>query len=508
MLNTILGLLLFTGGGGITADPVLYEKYINKEDLSLHLHKIAGDEFEGRETGMPGQKKAAEYLANEFKVDGVAPGNNGTYFQKFKVSIQTPENVSLEFGKTKLEFLKDFYYFPGFDDLDLTTSEIVFAGFGIDDPAYSDFSNTDLSGKVVMILSGEPMVNGKSKITGSTDLSSWTNNWRRKHDALKKRGAKCIIICSQGFSNMPSQVLHQISKPTYKISSVNQEASRIPMFYVSPSIYKEVTGKSLGKTIKELSKSSVNQPFTINSSFKLIMDRPIKTLDSENVLGFIEGTDKKDEIVVITAHYDHLGKDGDKIYYGADDDGSGTVAVLELAEAFAKAKAEGNGPRRSILFMPVAGEEKGLLGSQYYTENPVYPLAKTVTDLNIDMIGRLDKKHAGNPNYIYVIGSDKLSKELHSISEACNSKYSRLELDYTYNDENDPNQFYYRSDHYNFAKNNIPVIFYFNGVHEDYHQPTDTVDKIDFQKMEKITRLVFHTAWAVANAENAPKLDK
>jgi Zn-dependent M28 family amino/carboxypeptidase len=183
------------------------------------------------------------------------------------------------------------------------------------------------------------------------------------------------------------------------------------------------------------------------------------------------------------------------------------VAVMELAQAFAQAKKDGFGPRRSILFMTVTAEEKGLLGSDYYTQNPVFPLQNTVANLNIDMIGRLDRKYQDNPNYVYVIGSDKLSSTLHQISEEANQMHTNLTLDYTYNDPDDPNRFYYRSDHYNFAKNNIPVVFYFNGVHEDYHRPTDTVDKILFPKMETITRLVFHTAWELANREERIVVD-
>ena len=228
---------------------------------------------------------------------------------------------------------------------------------------------------------------------------------------------------------------------------------------------------------------------------------------SENVLGYIEGSDKKDELVIVTAHYDHIGKDGDEIFNGADDDASGTTALLEIAEAFERAKKEGHGPRRSILVMTVAGEEKGLLGSQWYSENPVYPLNQTVADLNIDMIGRQDEKYKDNPDYIYLIGSDKLSSELKKINEENNQKYTQLELDYTYDDPNDPNRYYYRSDHYNFAKNNIPIIFYFNGTHADYHKSTDTVEKINFNKMEKITRLVFHTCWELANRNERIKLD-
>ena len=232
-----------------------------------------------------------------------------------------------------------------------------------------------------------------------------------------------------------------------------------------------------------------------------------KWIKGENVLGYIEGTDLKDELIIITAHYDHLGKHDSLTFNGADDDGSGTVATLEIAEAFMLAKKAGHGPRRSVLIMPVSGEEKGLLGSKYYTDHPIYPLENTVANLNIDMIGRLDDWH-DTANYIYLIGADRLSQELHDISETVNRKHIGLNLDYTFNEEDDPNRYYYRSDHYNFAKNNIPVIFYFNGVHEDYHKATDTVDKIDFEKVETITRLVFLTAWELANRDERIMVDK
>jgi hypothetical protein len=238
-----------------------------------------------------------------------------------------------------------------------------------------------------------------------------------------------------------------------------------------------------------------------------------KVWNGVNVLGQIPGTRASHRYIVITAHYDHVGVDenltGDKIFNGANDDGSGTVAVIEMAEAFAQAKKEGKGPRRSVLFMTVTGEEKGLLGSEYYSENPVFPLANTVANINIDMIGRMDFTYekTKDSNYIYVIGSDKLSSELHQINEAVNEKYTQLKLDYTYNDENDPNRFYYRSDHYNFAKHRIPIIFFFNGVHADYHKPSDEVDKIIFESAEKVTRLAFHTAWELANREARIKVD-
>ena len=230
--------------------------------------------------------------------------------------------------------------------------------------------------------------------------------------------------------------------------------------------------------------------------------------DSENVLAFIKGSDKPDEVIIISAHLDHLGieKDGN-INNGADDNGSGNVALLEMAQAFKKAEEEGFGPKRSILFLHVTAEEIGLQGSRYYTQNPIFPIENTIANLNIDMIGRADKYHEST-DYVYLIGADRLSTELHYISEAINSKFFNLELNYKYNDENENNRYYYRSDHYNFAQKDIPVIFYFNGEHEDYHLPTDTPDKIDYPLLEKRTRLIFATAWQLANQPNRILVDK
>ena len=231
-----------------------------------------------------------------------------------------------------------------------------------------------------------------------------------------------------------------------------------------------------------------------------------KDVKTENVVAIIEGSEYPDEYIILSSHLDHIGIENGIINNGADDDGSGTVAMLEIAEAFQKAVKQGLGPKRSIVFLHVTGEEKGLLGSEYYSKNPLYPLAKTMTDLNIDMIGRLDPKRIDkDPNYIYLIGSDRISQELHDISEAINKKYTQIKLDYTFNDKNDPNRFYERSDHYNFAKNNIPVIFYFNGTHEDYHQPSDTPDKINYEMLEKRAHLIFYTAWELANRKEKIK---
>jgi hypothetical protein len=233
-----------------------------------------------------------------------------------------------------------------------------------------------------------------------------------------------------------------------------------------------------------------------------------KLNDSENIWTFIEGSEKPEEVLVISAHYDHVGMKNGEVFNGADDDGSGTVALLEIAQAFNEAKKQGFGPKRSILFLHVTGEEHGLHGSRFYSENPLFPVKNTIADINIDMIGRRDTLHPNTNNYIYVIGSDRLSSELHTINEEVNAKYTQLELDYKYNDRKDPERIYYRSDHYNFAKKGIPAIFFFNGIHADYHQSSDTPDKIEYDALVKRTQLAFVLAWELANRPERIKVDR
>ncbi|GAA4231488.1 M28 family metallopeptidase [Postechiella marina] len=303
----------------------------------------------------------------------------------------------------------------------------------------------------------------------------------------------------------------------YAKSITKEELKEALYIYASNDFEGRKTGASGQKKAVEFIKkyyvnNNIPSPIANGDYFQKIPEAYFKgraSGDSENVMAYIKGSEKPNEVVIISAHLDHIGvtKDG-LINNGADDDGSGTVALLEMAEAFKLAADKGHGPKRSVLFLHVTGEEIGLFGSKYYVEeNPIFPLKNTVADLNIDMIGRIDDKHKNNSNYLYLIGSDKLSKELHNISEAVNNKYFNINFDYTFNEDDDPNRFYYRSDHYNFAKNNIPVIFYFNGTHDDYHKPTDTPDKIEYDLLEKRTRLIFHTAWELANRDERVKVD-
>lgn len=493
---------------------VLISKYaeeIKADSLSVYLHKLTSDEFEGRETGQKGQQLAATYIAERFKASGIPPySEQNQYFQPIPLILKGKGEADFKINGKSFQFLKDFYFFSNFEDTTLKFDHFEFIGYGIKDSSYDELSEANIKGKAVVMMDGEPKnTNGTYVISKTTKHSVWTSlASKEKLYKLREFEPSCIIVVTDSITNRMSLLSHNIETPRMKIEGTPGRKG-IPTFFVSREMA-DVLFRNSPKSLDALKQDIMMygpRHDNLKANVSIVINRPAKRLFSENVLGYLEGSDLKDQLIVISAHYDHLGKDGKTIYYGADDDGSGTSAVVELARVFAKAKQEGHGPRRSILFLTVAGEEKGLLGSDYYSSHPVYPLSSTVADLNIDMIGRVDEKHASNPDYIYVIGSDKLSTQLHKINEEANSKYTHLLLDYTFNDPGDVNRFYYRSDHYNFAKHSIPIIFYFNGVHADYHKPSDTVDKINFQKMEKISRLVFCTAWDLANRDERITVD-
>lgn len=505
--------LILSASGQKDSVRMKFAETITAAELKTHMMKIAGPEFEGRETGRKGQKLAADYLASQFQSFGIKPYNN-SWFQQFPLNEESFDGVSITINSFPLTFLKDFYCWSSYKNNDIKSNEIVFAGFGISEPekGYDDYAGLDVKGKIVLLLEDEPMDSkGNSFLTGTTELTDWTKKPRKKTDLAEKKGALAVLMVQKNFENDLKYVEHYLTKPRTYLKGSERKYG-FPVMYipttVADNILKVYSKKlTIDKWKAGIRKKKSPNSFTIKCPVDIKIDKKSEQITGENVLAYIPGTDLKDELIVITAHYDHLGKQTDGIYYGADDDGSGTVALIELADAFMNAVKAGKGPRRSILIMPVSGEEKGLLGSEYYASNPVFPLSKTVVDLNIDMIGRVDDAYKGNPDYVYVIGSDKLSKDLKDISEKANAEYTGLKLDYKFDDPNDPNRFYYRSDHYNFAKNNIPVIFYFNGVHEDYHKITDTPDKINYDKIQKITRLVFFTAWELANRNDRIKLN-
>ncbi|MEP0367831.1 MAG: M28 family peptidase [Cyclobacteriaceae bacterium] len=460
---------------------IKYAETITQKDLKTHLSILASDSLEGRETGMKGQKMAAAYIANYYESIGleapVETTEGKSYMQSFDLQMGTYSQVYLQKGDERKENFADFLYYSSNETYGEEYIEVVFAGYG--DSA--TLAGLDIEGKFVAFVNKE-----------------WSN-FRNNLAAMKKAKAKgyFLILEDQFRFDFVMKRYGGYQKGGKMKFEFDQKGSKILL------VGSEMTEWIFDKPFNELKNSGVGT----SAEILINADMLIKSVSSENVMGFLRGSKYPEEVLVISAHYDHIGIIDGEINNGADDDGSGTSTVLELAEAFATAAKNGYRPKRSILFLTVSGEEKGLLGSEYYTENPIFPLKNTVTNLNIDMIGRVDDKHLKNPDYIYLIGSDKLSTELHELSEVANQTYTNLELDYTYNADDDPNRYYYRSDHYNFAKKGIPVIFYFNGTHADYHKPTDTIEKINFDKMSKIGKLVFYTSWEIANRKERIKVD-
>lgn len=449
-----------------------YANTITALELNEHLTVLASDNFEGRETGEKGEKLAAFYLAGEFAAMGIAPFDGKSYFQAFPLEKFQPDGKATIAG-TDYHFIKDFVYFNAARQ-EFEINELIFAGYGIESENYNDFEEVDVEGKSVLVFGGEPSNHaGISHISEDTMKIITEEDIFVKMEIAERKKIKHLFIAYDDYTDRIAPYEHFFNSVKMQLRGNDPGIIGSTMvFIISKEMAEAVfsTGdKKLSDVRSKIKKRGKPQSFSLNTSIKMDTKSKMVEVEGLNVLGYIEGSDLKDEVVIVTAHYDHLGKHNTLIYNGADDNATGTAGLIEIAESFAMAKKDGYGPRRSILIMPVSGEEKGLLGSKFYTDNPVFPLENTICNLNIDMIGRTDKSHENDSNYIYLIGSDRLSTDLHNLSEWANSTYVDLDLDYTFNKKNDPNNFYLRSDHYNFARKKIPVIFYFSGIHEDYH---------------------------------------
>jgi hypothetical protein len=473
-----------------------YSKYITTEGLREKLSYIAGPETEGRESGTKGQQLAAAYIQAKFQSYGLLPGASGGYQMVFPLYQDTLIDYTFRINGKKYNLNNDVVFnVQSMPSHFVHQSEVVFVGNGIQDSSRNDLEGLDLKNKWVMFLEGS------SNIANASSGASDTTAFRQRMVSLARittiamKGAKGVLIVSKDFPRRQPMSF-----------AGSKRKSRTPDFIsytISPAVAAVILSKPATTTFDDLKTIAKG---SYKASLESYVYKRKITWPSTNVLGLLPGTDKKDEYVFITAHYDHLGIQRGATYYGADDDGSGTVSVLQLAEAFSKAKAEGHGPRRTMVFMTVSGEELGLLGSEFYTNNPLYPLAKTSADLNIDMVGRMDPRYKGDSNnYVFLIGDDRISSELTPLSDSAN-KQVKLDLDRRFNGS-DPQRYYFRSDHYNFAKKGVPIIFYSDGEHADYHRPTDTVDKINFNLLAKRARLVFHTAWIIANKDDLLKRD-
>ncbi len=474
-----------------------YGEKVSADELREYLSILASDAMEGRETGKRGQKMAAAFVRSHFGDLELTPPVAGDYLQPLDLYTIVAGDTYLMAGDKKHSNFTDIVFYGNDNSEGEVSLPLVFIGKGTD----ADIGEVDVKGRAVLMFIDGPWLAGNKEIM-----------------SVREKGAAMVFVCNTTnkaeFDKISKQIRSMSAQPGLSLTKPEHADYETPgIFVVSPTVLQDLMGVSFEKlkaaadgnnrkALKKIKPVVVKYQVTTN----------VKKVSTENVLGLVEGSDKKNEIVVVTAHYDHIGVksngSGDVINNGADDDGSGSVAVMELAKVFSEAKKNGDGPRRSILFMLVTGEEFGLLGSEFYTEHPIYPLENTVVDLNIDMIGRRDPKHKNDAPYLYVIGADKLSSDLNDVSENMNEMYSKLNFDYTYNDAAHPDRLYYRSDHWNFAKRNIPVIFYFDGIHEDYHRVSDEVSKIDFDLLAMRTRCIFYTAWELANREERIMPDK
>ncbi|MBS1682133.1 MAG: M28 family peptidase [Bacteroidetes bacterium] len=502
MKKYILGLaLLLSHWVGAQQDLAKqYAETITSSDLKENLSILASDALEGRNTGSRGQKMAAAYISNYFESIGLAAPVNGSHYMPIDLSSTRPGDIYVKVGTVRYSNFAEVLYNGATESGGEVSLEAVYVGKGTE----ADYAYLNVKDKAVVFY--------------IDSLSFGMRALLRKNSTLAtEKGARmCLVVAGgkpEGFKMFAGRMKGFMSGGSLSLNKPDSNNPNKGMFLIDQTVASKIFNQPFEKLLKATTTDAAKKPLAKIKPSRVVYQVAMETkiVKTENVLGYLEGTDKKDEVIVVSAHYDHIGIGGngeDKINNGADDDGSGTVTVLQLAKAFTQAKKEGHGPRRSILFMTVTGEEKGLLGSEYYVEHPVYPLANTVADLNIDMVGRRDPQHDGKPDYVYVIGSDKLSSELHEINERNNKTYTQLDFDYTYNDQNHPDRLYYRSDHWNFAKNNVPIIFYFDGIHVDYHKPSDEVDKIDFDLLAKRGKSVFYTAWELANRDKRIVVDK
>ena len=465
---------------------------IKIDELKEKLYKYSSDEFEGRATPSKGQELAVEYLVNHYKNLGIPSVKDDSYLQAVPLQLEIKPDISLRISDQKFLYYQDYISYANGPDKNYNSVETIFAGYGIDDENYSDYSNLDVKGKIVVALGGEPLDDNENYFINGKDKSKWSNSREEislKRSTAKNNGALALILVDD--------YLYRRYKSRFEYSDSGRGEKRMALGNDEENNFQVLLFSEKHKNF--LSKDGLN----LNLSFK----KNVESFTADNVAAIIKGSEFPNEYVILTAHLDHVIPRNGEIYNGADDNGSGTVAMLEIAESFALAKQLGKEPKRSIVFLHVTAEERGLLGSKYYTDyEPLVPLKQTVANLNMDMMGRADPERGiRNLNYVYIIGSDILSDDLHNINLEANN-FANLELDFRYNDINDPNQFYYRSDHFHFVKNNIPAIFYFSGTHEDYHQPGDTADKILYEPYSKRVKLIFHTAWSLANRDERIKL--
>jgi Zn-dependent M28 family amino/carboxypeptidase len=501
---------------------------ITAAQLKDYLSFIASDVMEGRDTPSRGLDTTAQFLAMNLSRWGFKPaGDNGGYLQKIALSREVIDQAGTRVQLNNQPLALGDDYIPSVRPADLPASQLVFAGNGwlVKSKNIDSYKGIDAKGKIAIIVAPP---NAYPRGIASSDLTGKRGeDWMNAAEYAQKQGVAGVVLIPdfQYLANWDRNRARITERGTTKVDKFQTPAgAQIPQLVISPRVANSLFQGEQQNAIsifESIYAGQLPDSFALSQDKKLSLTVKVKSekLTTQNVVAVFEGSDAllKNEYVALGAHYDHVGVgaplNGDAIYNGADDDGSGTTALLAMAEALAKASVR---PKRSVLFVWHAGEEKGLWGSRYFTDYPTVPLDRIVTQINIDMIGRSKKEGDTNPlnrelsgpNEIYVIGSKMMSTELGELTEAVNKQYLNLTYDYRFDTPSDPNRFFFRSDHYNYARKGIPIVFFFDGVHEDYHKPGDSVDKIDFQKMEKVARTIYLTLWEVANRPIRPKVDK
>lgn len=509
-------------GSNLPLPPPAAIESITPADLRHHAEFLASDELGGRYTFSPSNAIVARYLASRLRHWGYRGGAaDGSFMQRFEMVAQhyNPEETYIEIksetGPVKFHVGEGVSFVGQHGDADVTGDLVLVPYSAIKSVEVND---SDLKGKIAVV----PLSSSSSERDPSEPLSESLDRHQRRlirevTQSVRGRGAMGVVVLtperkSQGGSSEGRRERNPAHgrlvfaedvklQPTYPVFHSSQASVIEALLKGTRLDAKTIFSSTFGGDVRSLEREG---------RLHVSLQGPKRT--TQNVIGILDGIDPKlkNEYVVFGAHMDHVNSDGQEIYNGADDNASGVAALLEIAQAFAQAPP----PRRSIMIIFHTAEEEGLFGSQYFVRHPTVPLSSIVVNFNVDMIGRSRAPNDTNPanselsdgNTVFLIGSDRLSAQLHNLSEQTNQDTVKMNLDYRYNREDHPQRLYYRSDHWNYAKNNIPVIFYFTGLHEDYHRPTDDVEKLDFEKMARITRLIFATGWRVAQLDERLKL--
>ena len=529
----------------ITSDEKRIAEGVTAKQLSDYLYFVASDEMEGRDTPSRGLDTTAKFIGMNLSKWGFKPaGDNGTYYQKIALRRDLVDAAAtfVEVGGKRFAYGEDLVRASG-PTSGTVSGPIFFAGNGwmIKSKNIDPYAGVDIKGKIVAVLS-EGQISQRALIPPPAGVTPADmpqagrgTDWADPATYAAAHGAAGLLILpSKALTDIWPILTQNFGRSRVVVDKFSQPGGgrpgagpAIPVLFASPTLTNAIFAGEAGNPLAGASNS-----FAVSAAkiFNFTIATKPEQLWTQNVVAIWEGSDPvlKNEMVAIGAHYDHIGistnpKAPDKIYNGADDDGSGTVSVLAIAEALAKAPKH---PKRSVLFVWHCGEEKGLWGSQYFNKYPTVDIKQVITQLNIDMIGRSKKPGYMAPcdtnpgprgpcnatlsgeNQVYVIGKDMMSSTLGNLVSGVNSGYLNLNYDTRYDDPKDPNRFFFRSDHYNYAVNGIPIAFWFDGEHEDYHQPGDEPQKIDYNKMEKVARTIMITLLKLTDLKERPKIDK